>query len=68
MVRLKKGGATVAETTTDAFGDFTFDRLDPDDMTYEIEIAADGFAPSVHEVAVDDSVSLGDIGLSSVRS
>ncbi len=64
LVRLTKDGAGIAETITDAFGDFKFDRLEPDGSCYALEIAADGFALDRAEVTVDDSVSLAEIRLS----
>jgi Fe-S-cluster-containing dehydrogenase component len=64
LVRLTKDGATVAETATDAFGDFKFDRLDPGGATYTVAITVDGFAPFSVDVEVDESVSLGDVRLS----
>jgi Fe-S-cluster-containing dehydrogenase component len=63
-VRLIKDGATVAETTTDAFGDFKFDRCEPDSSRYTVEIAADGYARATAETTLDDSVSLAEVRLS----
>jgi Fe-S-cluster-containing dehydrogenase component len=62
-VRLLRDGAVIAKTQTDAFGDFSFDRLEPDGGCYTVEIAADGCAPLTVEAIVEDSVSLGDIRL-----
>jgi hypothetical protein len=62
-VRLAKDGVSVAETATDAFGDFKFDRLEPDGTVYAVDIEADGFASHRIEVTVGDSVSLGEARL-----
>src|SRR5262245_45032441 len=39
-VRLSKDGRTVAETTSDNYGDFKFDKLDEGSGTYVVEISA----------------------------
>ncbi len=41
-VRLIKDGGAVAETTSDNYGDFKFDRLDEDSGAYVVEITAKG--------------------------
>ena len=63
QVRLEKDGAALAETTTDAFGDFKFDRLEPDGSIYAVAVESDGHAPQRHEVTLTESVSLGEIRL-----
>ncbi|MEQ1802631.1 MAG: 4Fe-4S dicluster domain-containing protein [Gammaproteobacteria bacterium] len=40
VVVLKKNGGEVARTTTDTFGEFRFDRLEPDSGRYEIEVTS----------------------------
>jgi len=40
VVVLKKNGSEVARTTTDTFGEFRFDRLEPDSGRYEIEVTS----------------------------
>ena len=62
-MRLEKDGAALAETTTDAFGDFKFDRLEPDGSIYAVAVESDGHAPQRHEVTLTESVSLGEIRL-----
>ena len=41
-VRLLKDGRTVAETTSDNYGDFKFDKLDENSGAYVVEISAHG--------------------------
>ncbi len=43
-VRLLKDGAAVAETVTDNYGDFKFDRLDENSGDYSVEVSARGRA------------------------
>ena len=43
-VRLIRDGAVVAETATDNYGDFKFDRLDENSGAYTVEIEAPGYA------------------------
>ncbi|MEK9660534.1 MAG: 4Fe-4S dicluster domain-containing protein [Alphaproteobacteria bacterium] len=63
LVRLTRDGETQAETVTDAFGDFRFDRLEPDGARYTVAIAAAGHEAHSLDVALSDSVSLGEIRL-----
>ena len=67
QVRLVRDGDIVAEMVTDAFGDFKFDRLEPDGARYTVEVVADGYAPTTSEHSIRESVSLGDIRLVSSR-
>ena len=59
-VTLKRDGETVAIQKTDAFGDFKFDRLEPNDAAYEIEVSANGTSKTVN-VALDTSNWAGEI-------
>jgi len=61
-VRLLKDGAVVAETTSDNYGDFKFDRLEPGSGRYVVEIAAARRAKTV-EAELGESISLGEIRL-----
>jgi Fe-S-cluster-containing dehydrogenase component len=61
-VRLTRDGATVAETTTDNYGDFKFDRLDESSGRYVVEIAAQGRKKTV-EAELGASLNLGEIRL-----
>jgi Fe-S-cluster-containing dehydrogenase component len=61
-VRLLRGGAPVAEATTDNYGDFKFDRLDEGSGRYTVEIAGHGRKRTV-EAELGDSVNLGEIRL-----
>tara|TARA_R110002110_G_scaffold415852_1_gene658133 strand:- start:36619 stop:37470 length:852 start_codon:yes stop_codon:yes gene_type:complete len=62
-VQLSQDGQTVAETTTDGFGDFKFDRLDADSGAYVVEITAEGMTAERCEATLGESVNLGDIRL-----
>jgi Fe-S-cluster-containing dehydrogenase component len=61
-VRLLRGGAPVAETTTDNYGDFKFDRLDENSGRYSVEIAALGRKKTV-DAELGVSINLGEIRL-----
>jgi Fe-S-cluster-containing dehydrogenase component len=61
-VRLVRNGTTVAETATDNYGDFKFDRLDEDSGDYVIEIAAAQGKKSV-SAKLGASINLGEIRL-----
>jgi Fe-S-cluster-containing dehydrogenase component len=63
-VTLSKDGAAVASATTDAFGDFRFDRLAPGSGAYRVRIEhpASGSA-TVDAVLADASIALGAIEL-----
>lgn len=63
-VTLLRNGTAVASATTDAFGDFKFDRLKPDTGPYRVRIEhpASGSA-TVDTTLADASVALGAIEL-----
>jgi len=61
--RLTKDGRTVAETTSDNYGDFKFDKLDEDSGRYLLEISAPGRAKKTIEAKLGASVNLGEIRL-----
>jgi hypothetical protein len=63
QVRLLRNGAVVAETTSDIYGDFKFDRLDEDSGAYVVEITAPGRARKTVEARLGASVNLGEIRL-----
>jgi nitrate reductase beta subunit len=62
-VRLVKDGRTVAETTSDNYGDFKFDRLDENSGSYIVEVSAAGRAPKTVEARLGASINLGEIRL-----
>jgi Fe-S-cluster-containing dehydrogenase component len=62
-VRLVKDGRTVAETTSDNYGDFKFDKLDEDSGAYRIEISANGRQTISVEARLGASINLGEIRL-----
>ena len=61
-VRLIKDGRTVAQATTDNYGDFKFDRLDENSGRYTVEVSALGKAKTI-EAELGASVFLGEIRL-----
>jgi Fe-S-cluster-containing dehydrogenase component len=63
QVRLVKAGAVIAETTSDNYGDFKFDRLDEDSGAYTVEIEARGFPKKSVAALLGSSVNLGEIRL-----
>jgi Fe-S-cluster-containing dehydrogenase component len=62
-VTLGKDGSKIAETTTDNYGDFKFDRLEEGSGAYKVEIAAEGYAGKSVEANLDKSLYLGEISL-----
>ncbi|MGH6784850.1 MAG: 4Fe-4S dicluster domain-containing protein [Sphingomicrobium sp.] len=62
-VRLSKDGATVAETVTDNYGDFKFDRLPENSGQYTIEISAPGRPAKTLAATLGASINLGEIRL-----
>ena len=59
-VQLVKGGASLAVTTTDNFGDFKFDRLEEESGAYSVQIFSAGRS-KVLQVNLGTSVNLGEI-------
>lgn len=62
-VALYRGEEKIAETRSDAYGDFRFDRLEPDSGEYRVSIESDGHAPKTVPVTLGRSTYLGDIRL-----
>ena len=62
-IRLMKGGTFLAETASDNYGDFKFDRLDENSGRYLIEISASGRPKKTVEAILGASVNLGEIRL-----
>ena len=60
-VRLLKDGRTVAETTSDNYGDFKLDKLDENSGRYVVEIAAAGRPKKSVEATLGASINLGEI-------
>ena len=61
-VRLKANGTLVAETATDNYGDFKFDRLPENSGDYELEISANGTKKSIM-AHLGASVYVGEVRL-----
>jgi Fe-S-cluster-containing dehydrogenase component len=62
-VRLLKDGRTVAETASDNYGDFKFDKLDENSGKYVVEISAKGGKKKTVEASLGASINLGEIRL-----
>jgi len=62
-VRLLKNGTVVAETATDNYGDFKFDRLNEDSGDYVVEISRPGQASKSVTARLGASINLGEIRL-----
>jgi len=62
-VRLERSGAVIGETTTDAFGEFKIDGLEPDSGRYRVVIEVDGRVTKRLDVDLGKSVYLGRIDL-----
>jgi len=61
-VKLIKDGAIVAETTTDNYGDFKFDRLDEGSGRYTVEVSAQR-RKTTRDAELGVSINLGEIRL-----
>jgi hypothetical protein len=61
-VRLLKNGAMVAETATDNYGDFKFDRLNENSGDYVVEVSA-GQSKKAVAAKLGVSINLGEIRL-----
>lgn len=62
-VTLLKDGQAVAETASDNYGDFKFDRLPEESGDYRLEVAAPGLARTAVAAKLGASVNLGEIRL-----
>jgi len=57
VVLLWSGGAKVAESTTNNYGDFIIDRLEPG--KYEVTVNAAGYKAASRVVDITESINLG---------
>ena len=62
-IRLLQDGNAVAETTSDNYGDFKFDRLAENSGAYTVEIAASGRPAKTVAATLGQSINLGEIRL-----
>jgi Fe-S-cluster-containing dehydrogenase component len=62
-VRLMKDNQVIAETTSDNYGDFRFDRLDENSGLYRIEFSTADGTKKVVETKLGASINLGEIRL-----
>ena len=60
-VTLSKDSGKIAETTTDTYGDFKFDKLAEGSGAYTIDIMADGYKAKSIETELDRSIYLGEV-------
>jgi Fe-S-cluster-containing dehydrogenase component len=60
-IKLRKDSITIAETVSDAFGDFKFDNLEENSGTYTLEIKYKDYQQKKIEVNLKQSVSVADI-------
>jgi Fe-S-cluster-containing dehydrogenase component len=63
QIRLNKDGRTIAQATSDNYGDFKFDKLDEGSGSYVVEISADGRGKKSIEAKLGASINLGEIRL-----
>lgn len=62
-VWLERDNKVIADTTSDTFGDFKFDGIDPDGGSYNIRISHPEHGSAAFEVEVSESVYAGEIFL-----
>ncbi|MDX2145492.1 MAG: 4Fe-4S dicluster domain-containing protein [Rhodospirillaceae bacterium] len=62
-VILKRAGGEVARTTTDTFGEFKIDKLEPGSGAYQVQISLDASRLSAEFSLADDSLYLGTLKL-----
>jgi hypothetical protein len=60
---LSKDGRTIAETTSDNYGDFKFDKLDENSGRYVVEVSISGRKTKAVEANLGASINLGEIRL-----
>jgi len=63
-VILKQNGSEVGRATTDIFGEFKIDKLEPNSGQYDLEVSSDSLGSLSMEFNLgDESLYLGDIAL-----
>ncbi len=62
-IRLVKGGKPVAETRSDNYGDFKFDKLAENSGAYTVEVETPGRAKKTVDAKLGASLNLGEIRL-----
>jgi len=62
-VRLRKDGHVIAQTTSDNYGDFKFDRLEEGSGDYLVEISTGDSAATIVKATLGVSVNVGEIRL-----
>lgn len=62
-ITLQKEADVIARTSSDCFGDFKIDRLEPESGAYHLHIEAEGRREKVVDIHLGQSTSVGDICL-----
>ena len=62
-VVVTKGGDEVGQATTDTFGEFKIDRLEPGSGSYEVRVSGSAGSVSTSFELANDSVYLGTLNL-----
>jgi hypothetical protein len=62
-VLLFKDGKQMAMRSTDTFGDFKFDGLDPNSGRYRVEVSHPTYGASTVDLDVEESIYAGTIAL-----
>ena len=60
-VKLSQNSTIISEDTTDAFGDFKIDDLEPDSGNYEIEISHPDHSSKIMSTSLGESIYVGTI-------
>jgi Fe-S-cluster-containing dehydrogenase component len=68
QVRLARGSETIADSLSDAYGDFRFDGLTPSSGSYRVEVRAAGYRGQMLDFELADSHWLGEIRLEPAAS
>jgi len=61
IVQLRRNDETIDTATTNAFGDFRFDQLEPDSGVYELRVVLDGRERTVNVELHKESIYVGEI-------
>ena len=62
-VRLSASGRQIGQATTDLFGDFKFDGLEPGSGAYRVEISHDQYGTASVDVQLGETQYLGPLEL-----
>jgi hypothetical protein len=59
--QLRRNGEAIATAMTNAFGDFRFDRIEPDSGVYELYVVVDGRERRIRVELHKESIYVGEI-------